>query len=267
MMILLLGTLLTPRNSLTTIQLQRELGTVKAATRIEATSREIMSITFMGAALIPFTTSEAATIITAAHKVISVITVNPISEDATPNQTSVISTVIMISIATLQTSQEDATLATATLIIVILETASMVLLTVATATASALVKGLVLVVIVPRPDSVASVVETLAALVVSVADSAVVLMAALVVSVADSAVVLMAALVVSVADSAVVLMAALVDSAVVLAAHHNAAPVDSADEAADSVTAVAPKYSTSTMKSARMSVTATAATSELISYL
>ena len=143
----------------------------------------------------------------------------------------------MISIATLQTSQEDATLATAALIIVILETASMVLLTVATATASALVKGLVLVVIVSRPDSVASVVETLAALVVSVA------------------------------DSAVVLMAALVDSAVVLAAHHNAAPVDSADEAADSVTAVAPKYSTSTMKSARMSVTATAATSELISYL
>ncbi len=140
----------------------------------------------------------------------------------------------MISIATLQTSQEDATLATAALIIVILETASMVLLTVASATASALVKGLVLVVIVPRPDSVASVVETLAALV---------------------------------ADSAVVLMAALVDSAVVLAAHHNVAPVDSADEAADSVTAVAPKYSTSTMKSARMSVTATAATSELISYL
>ena len=222
---------------MTTIQLQRELGTVKAATRIEATSREIMSITFMGAALIPFTTSEAATIITAAHKVISVITVNPISEVATPNQTSVISTVIMISIATLQTSQADATLATAALIIVILETASMVLLTVATATASALVKGLVLVVIVPRPDSVASVVETLAALVVSVA------------------------------DSAVVLIAALVDSAVVLAAHHNAALVDSADEAADSVTAVAPKYSTSTMKSARMSVTATAATSELISYL
>ncbi len=234
MMILLLGTLLTLRNSLTTIQLQRELGTVKAATRIEATSREITSITFMGAALTPSTISEAATIITAAHKVISVITVNQISEVATPNQTSVISTVIMISIATLQTSQEDATLATAALIIVILETASMVLLTVATATASALVKGLVLVVIVPRPDSVASVVETLAALV---------------------------------ADSAVVLMAALVDSAVVLAAHHNAAPVDSADEAADSVTAVAPKYSTSTMKSARMSVTATAATSELISYL
>jgi hypothetical protein len=248
MMILLLGTLLTPQNSLTTIQLQRELGTVKAATQIEATSREIMSITFMGAALTPSTISEAATIITAAHKVISVITVNPISEVATPNQTSVISTVIMISIATLQTSQADSTLATAALIIVILETASMVLLTVASATASALVKGLVLVVIVPRPDSVASVVETLAALVVSVADSAVVLMAALV-------------------DSAVVLMAALVDSAVVLAAHHNAALVDSADEAADSVTAVAPKYSTSTMKSARMSVTATAATSELISYL
>jgi len=90
MMILLLGTLLTLRNSLTTIQLQRELGTVKAATRIEATSREIMWITFMGAALIPFTTSEAATIITAAHKVISVITVNQISEVATPNQTSVI---------------------------------------------------------------------------------------------------------------------------------------------------------------------------------
>jgi hypothetical protein len=263
MMILLLGTLLTPQNSLTTIQLQRELGTVKAATRIEATSREIMSITFMGAALTPSTISEAATIITAAHKVISVITVNPISEVATPNQTSVISTVIMISIATLQTSQADSTLATAALIIVILETASMVLITVATATASAMVKGLVLVVIVPRPDSVASVVETLAALVVSVADSAVVLLEALVVSVADSAVVLMAALV----DSAVVLMAALVDSAVVLAAHHNAALVDSADEAADSVTAVAPKYSTSTMKSARMSVTATAATSELISYL
>ena len=191
----------------------------------------------MGVALTPSTISEAATIITAAHKVISVITVNPISEVATPNKTSVISTVIMISIATLQTSQEDATLATVALIIVILETASMVLLTVASATASALVKGLVLVVIVPRPDSVASVVETLAALVVSVA------------------------------DSAVVLMAALVDSAVVLAAHHNVAPVDSADEAADSVTAVAPKYSTSTMKSARMSVTATAATSELISYL
>ena len=237
MMILLLGTLLTPQNSLTTIQLQRELGTVKAATRIEATSREITSITFMGAALTPSTISEAATIITAAHKVISVITVNQISEVATPNQTSVISTVIMISIATLQTSQEDATLATAALIIVILETASMVLLTVASATASALVKGLVLVVIVPRPDSVASVVETLAALVVSVA------------------------------DSAVVLMAALVDSVAVMAAHHIAATVDSADEAADSVMAVAPKYSTSTMKSARMSVTATAATSELISYL
>ena len=188
---------------------------------------------------------------------------NPISEVATPNQTSVISTVIMISIATLQTSQADSTLATAALMIVILKTASMVLLTVASATASALVKGLVLVVIVPRPDSVASVVETLAALVVSVADSAVVLLEALVVSVADSAVVLMAALV----DSAVVLMAALVDSAVVLAAHHNAALVDSTDEAADSVTALAPKYSTSTMKSARMSVTATAATSELISYL
>jgi hypothetical protein len=263
MMILLLGTLLTPQNSLTTIQLQRELGTVKAATRIEATSREIMSITFMGAALTPSTISEAATIITAAHKVISVITVNPISEVATPNQTSVISTVIMISIATLQTSQADSTLATAALIIVILETASMVLLTVASATASALVKGLVLVVIVPRPDSVASVVETLAALVVSVADSAVVLLEALVVSVADSAGVLMAALV----DSAVVLMAALVDSVAVMAAHHIAATVDSADEAADSVTAVAPKYSTSTMKSARMSVTATAATSELISYL
>lgn len=251
MMILLLGTLLTQRNSLTTIQLQRELGTAKDATRIEATSREITSITFMGAALNPSTISEAATIITAAHKVISVITVNPISEVATPNQTSVISIVIMISIATVQTLQEDATLATAALIIVILETASMVLLTVATATASAMVKGLVLVVIVPRPDSVATVVETFAALVVSVA---------------DLAVVLMAALVVTVADSAVVLMAAVVDSAVVMAAHHMAA-VDSADEAADSVTAVAPIYSTSTMKSARMSVTATAATSELISYL
>lgn len=251
MMILLLGTLLTQLNSLTTIQLQRELGTAKDATRIEATSREITSITFMGAALIPSTISEAATIITAAHKVISVITVNPISEVATPNQTSVISIVIMISIATVQTLQEDATLATAALIIVILETASMVLLTVATATASAMVKGLVLVVIVPRPDSVATVVETFAALVVSVA---------------DLAVVLMAALVVTVADSAVVLMAAVVDSAVVMAAHHTEA-VDSADEAADSVTAVAPKYSTSTMKSARMSVTATAATSELISYL
>lgn len=236
---LLLGTLLTPQNSLTTIQLQRELGTVKAATRIEATSREIMSITFMGAALIPFTTTEAATIITVAHKVISVITVNRILEVAPPNQTSVILTVIMISIATLKTSQEDATLATAALIIVILETASMVLLTVATKTASAMVKGFVLVVIVPRKDSVASVVETLAALVVT-----------LVISVADSAVFLMAALVVSVADSAVVLMAALVDSVAVMAAHHFAATVDSADEAADSVTvtAVAPKYSTSTMK-------------------
>jgi len=107
-----MGTLLTTQNSLTTIQIQREPGTVKAATRIQASSREMMSIKFMGAALNPYTTSKAAIIITAAHEVISVITVNQISEIATPNQTSVFMTMIMISIATLETSQEDATLAT-----------------------------------------------------------------------------------------------------------------------------------------------------------
>jgi len=96
---------------------------------------------------------------------------------------------------------------------------------------------------VPRPESVASIVETLATLV--------------------------AAFVVSVADSAVILMAALVDLVAGMAAHHFVATVDSADESADSVTvtAVASKYSTSTIKSARMSVTSTAATSEIISFL
>ena len=197
-----------------------------------------------------------------AHKVISVISVSrsSISEVATPNQTSA----IMISIAMLQIFRADATLVTAALIIVILETASTMLETVASATALAMVMDVVSVVFVPRPDSVASVVATLVAVVMaSVATLAAVEMASAAALVA-MVIALVAGVMASVMDLAVVLMAASVDSAaVVMVVHHFPAVVDSADEAADSVaSAVHPKYFTLMMKSVIMRMIAIAATSE-----
>ena len=178
--------------------------------------------------------SEGTSIITVAHKVISVISVNrsSISEVATPNQTSA----IMISIAMLQTFRADATLVTAALIIVISETASTMLETVASATALAAVE-------------MASAAALVAALVAVVMAS----VAALVAGVMDS-----------VMDLAVVLLAASVDSAaVVMVVDHFPATVDSADEAADSVAlAVHPKYFTLMMMSVIMRMIAIAATSE-----